>query len=277
MSPARTIPGYIDFKLPDITAKGVESPAAIYSREITPPQSSNTSINGDTLKEAVTVGEVFPSQDTTVDGIAALQDAIQKSETVETSSAAGRAAAVSEKESDPVEPDSTEVTALPPYDPYAKEKPQVKTIKAISEDVVCVLERYRLPHPSDVSKTWGAKKKFLVQVEKFVAQNEPVCMVLPAFPFKSPNKTTKVLGDLPDKGEEIALQHLDGLCKAIADVYPGGAKVFIVSDGLMYNGEAKRHKVFNRSNADRPIRSPWCIGSGSLEIWASATPNGQGV
>ena len=277
MSPARTIPGYIDFKIPDITAKGVESPAAIYSREITPPQSSNTSINGDALKE-VAAEAVLTVQDTTVDGIAAPQDATDKSETLETPSPTKVVAEVSgQKESDAVKPNSTEVAALPAYDPYAKEKPRPKTIKEISEDVVGVLERYRLPHHSDVSKTWGAKKKFLVQVGKFVAQNEAVYMVLPAFPFKSPNKKTKVLGDLPDKGEEIALQHLDGLCKAIADVYPSGAKVFIVSDGLMYNGEVQRYKMCDRDNADRSVRSPWGIGSGSLEIWASAPPNGQGL
>ena len=234
MSPARTISGYLDFKVPDVSAKGIESPAAIYSREITPPQSSNTSIYGDVLKEAVTVEEVLPAQDTTVDGIVASLDG---SDTIKPRPEPNQEATVFKKEEiTPETPRVTEEAALPAYNPYSKEKPRNKTIKEISEDVVCVLERYRLPHHSDVSKTWGAKKKFLVQVEKFVSNNEAVCMVLPAFPFKSPNKKTKVLGDLPDKGEEIALQHLDGLCKAIQDVYPGGAKVFIVSDGLMYNG-----------------------------------------
>ena len=239
MSPARTISGYLDFKVPDISAKGVESPAAIYSREITPPQSSNTSINGDALKEAVTVEEVLPIHDTTVDGIAAPNPETDKSDIIETQPEPIPATTVSEKEEPiPAKAGVPAEAALPAYDPYSKEKPREKTIKEISEDVVCVLERYRLPHHSDVSKTWGAKKKFLVQVEKFVSNSEAVCMVLPAFPFKSPNKKTKVLGDLPDKGEEIALQHLDGLCKAIQDVYPIGAKVFIVSDGLMYNGES---------------------------------------
>lgn len=238
MSPARTISGYLDFKLPDVSSKGIESPAGIYSREITPPQSSNGSINGDALKEAVTVDEGLRIQDTTVDGIAAPLAVTDTSNTTEKHTQLNQEATI--HESAPVNLEATEEALLPAYDPYAKEKPRPKTIKEITEDVVAVLERYRLPHPSDVSKTWGAKKKFLVQVERFVTKNEAVCMVLPAFPFKSPNKKTKVLGDLPDKGEEVALQHLDGLCKAIADVYPGGAKVFIVSDGLMYNGKSRR-------------------------------------
>ena len=85
----------------------------------------------------------------------------------------------------------------------------------------------------------------MVQVEKYVAQNEAVLMALPAFPFKSPNKQTKVLGTLPDKGEEVALSHLEGLCLAIQDVYAPGASVYIVSDGLMYNG--KRSPVKGRN------------------------------
>ena len=278
MSSGRTISGYLDFKVPDISVKGVESPAAIYSREITPPQSSNGSINGDVPKEAVTIGEGLAIQETTVDGIASPQIATDKADATESCAEINQEATVSEKEEPiPVTLDVTKESALPAYDPYSKEKPRPKTITEISEDVVNVLERYRLPHHSDVSKTWGAKKKFLVQVERFVAKHEAVCMVLPAFPFKSPNKRTKVLGDLPDKGEEVALQHLDGLCKAIGDVYPGGAKVFIVSDGLMYNGRSFWHDLFPRPTLTDLQRSSWRFRSRSLEIWPSATPNGPGL
>ncbi|PVH97869.1 Clavaminate synthase-like protein, partial [Periconia macrospinosa] len=62
-------------------------------------------------------------------------------------------------------------------------------------------------------------------------------MVLPAFPFKSPNSTTKVLGNTPDKAEETALAHLNGLCSAIGEVYSPGACLVVVSDGLVYNGK----------------------------------------
>jgi pyoverdine/dityrosine biosynthesis protein Dit1 len=61
--------------------------------------------------------------------------------------------------------------------------------------------------------------------------------VLPAFPFKSPNRVDKTLGSLPDLGEELALQHLNGLCESIKEIYEPGAKVTITSDGLVYNGK----------------------------------------
>ncbi|MCJ1483472.1 hypothetical protein MMC06_003639 [Schaereria dolodes] len=116
----------------------------------------------------------------------------------------------------------------------AKPPPKPKTVPEMSEAIVHVLGKYRLAHHSDTKK-WSAKGKFLAQVEKFVAKNEPVRLVLPAFPFKSPNKKTKVLGTLPDAGEEMALAHLQGFASAIADVYKPGANILIVSDGLVYN------------------------------------------
>ncbi|KAL8721632.1 MAG: hypothetical protein Q9225_001721 [Loekoesia sp. 1 TL-2023] len=116
-----------------------------------------------------------------------------------------------------------------------KKPPAPRSVAEICEDIVGVLARYRLVHQSDTNKPWGAKSKFLHQVENFVSRQEPVLLSLPAFPFKSPNKATKVLGTLPDKGEEVAIFHLQGLCLAIKDVYEHGADVYIVSDGLMYN------------------------------------------
>lgn len=49
----------------------------------------------------------------------------------------------------------------------------------------------------------------------------------------------KVLGTLPDLGEEIALIHLNGLCESIAEIYEHGAEIVITSDGLVYNGNAE--------------------------------------
>ena len=78
-----------------------------------------------------------------------------------------------------------------------------KSTAEICESILGVLERYRLPCKSDSDKkSWPAKAVFSIQIEKFVLESEPIQMALPAFPFKSPNKKIKVLGRLPDKGEE---------------------------------------------------------------------------
>lgn len=84
---------------------------------------------------------------------------------------------------------------------------------------------------------WAGKTKFLSIVEDHVIKNETIPMVLPAFPFKSPNRKDKVIGSLPDLGEELALMHLNGLCESIAEIYEPGANVLLASDGLVYNGK----------------------------------------
>ncbi|KAM0582627.1 hypothetical protein ACHAP6_008793, partial [Verticillium nonalfalfae] len=76
---------------------------------------------------------------------------------------------------------------------------------------------------------------FLSVIARFVAAQQPVKTCLPAFPFKSANKVYKVLGNLPDKAEELALGRLNSMCVQIRNVYSPGASVTIISDGITYN------------------------------------------
>ncbi|EER37615.1 pyoverdine/dityrosine biosynthesis protein [Histoplasma capsulatum var. duboisii H88] len=110
-----------------------------------------------------------------------------------------------------------------------------KTSMEVSNVIVSILERYRMAPKEDVHAPWEAENKISSLVQEYIELGEVIPMVLPAFPFKSPNKKFKVLSHLPDKGEEVALAHLNGLCKLIESEYTRGARIDIVSDGLMYN------------------------------------------
>jgi pyoverdine/dityrosine biosynthesis protein Dit1 len=108
-----------------------------------------------------------------------------------------------------------------------------------SSKVLDIIGRYRMKQDENLySQSDESTLKFIALIYTHVKAGNPVPMCLPAFPFKSPNSTLKTLGKLPDKGEEIALAHLNGLCSAIGDIYPPGAKLTIISDGLVYNGES---------------------------------------
>ncbi|KAG5206092.1 Transferase family [Trichophyton interdigitale] len=76
---------------------------------------------------------------------------------------------------------------------------------------------------------------FLDVIDRFVAERKRVDSCLPAFPFKSANKVYKVLGILPDMAEQLALERLNTMCARIRDIYPPGAQVTIISDGITYN------------------------------------------
>ncbi len=113
----------------------------------------------------------------------------------------------------------------------------------LSSRILKIIDRYSLKTPVALGRQISDKGrlKFMTMVYNHVKARHSIDMCLPAFPFKSPNAKRKVLGRLPDKAEEFALAHLNGLCLAIGDVYSPGAKLTIVSDGLVYNGEFSKH------------------------------------
>lgn len=103
--------------------------------------------------------------------------------------------------------------------------------------VLQIIDRYRLRRAANATtKADEGALKFLALIYTHVKAGEVIPMCLPAFPFKSPNSTSKVLGKLPDRAEDLALSHLNGLCASIQRVYAPGAKLTIISDGLVYNG-----------------------------------------
>lgn len=75
----------------------------------------------------------------------------------------------------------------------------------------------------------------LGRVQEYIAENAPITMVLPAFPWKNPN-LDKVLGSDPDLGEELGLSRLNDICQEISKFYPYGARLMLICDVPVYNG-----------------------------------------
>ncbi|KAK4194653.1 Pyoverdine/dityrosine biosynthesis protein-domain-containing protein [Triangularia verruculosa] len=101
--------------------------------------------------------------------------------------------------------------------------------------ILKVIYKYRLNKSESETSDSHDMLKFFVLIYDQVRANQTIKMCLPAFPFKSPNDKCKVLGRLPDMAEQFALAHLNGLCASIEDIYPPGAELTIISDGLVYN------------------------------------------
>lgn len=100
-----------------------------------------------------------------------------------------------------------------------------------------IVERYGSHECTTAAGEWLGRSSFTPRVQTHVAANRAIPMVLPAFPMKSNNRMDKVLGALPDLGDELGLARLVNLCRDIKAVYPPGAVVVIVTDGICYNGE----------------------------------------
>lgn len=54
--------------------------------------------------------------------------------------------------------------------------------------------------------------------------------------FNQINRVDKVIGHLPDLGEELALARLHAICTDIQEVYEPGAMISITTDGLLFDG-----------------------------------------
>jgi pyoverdine/dityrosine biosynthesis protein Dit1 len=115
--------------------------------------------------------------------------------------------------------------------------PTILEVREVSHLILDIIFEYALNKFDDSKDRLAAgAAKFLSVIDQFVKAGTRVEACLPAFPFKSANKVYKVLGTLPDKAEELALERLNSMCTRIRDVYPPGAKVTVISDGTTYNG-----------------------------------------
>ena len=134
---------------------------------------------------------------------------------------------------------NTNVPAEPaPDDKETSHASHARTeVTKTSSKILAIIFEYALNKFDDyMERLVAGSPKFLQVIDQFVTAGEEVKMCLPAFPFKSANKVYKVLGILPDKAEELALERLNTMCIRIGEVYAPGAKLKIISDGLVYNG-----------------------------------------
>lgn len=104
-----------------------------------------------------------------------------------------------------------------------------------------------LPTPELNASDSGAFEMFYQAqksiIQYFIKENKPIHFVLPAFPAKSPNKE-KVIGVLPDLGEQLGLQLLDKMCRQIKEVYPAGAQVTVCFNGRVFGDLLKVSDAF---------------------------------
>jgi pyoverdine/dityrosine biosynthesis protein Dit1 len=108
-----------------------------------------------------------------------------------------------------------------------------KPHESAATQILHIIQSYSV-HAERATGTPEAFNKFLPIVIKYVSRNDRIRILLPAFPFKSPNTKTVTLGTLPDFGEELALARMNSLGDRIKAVYEPGAEIQICSDGLVY-------------------------------------------
>lgn len=105
----------------------------------------------------------------------------------------------------------------------------------LSNEILAIFDGYRMqPLATDQYESTG-KQKLVSAVEKFTATNSPIGFAMLGLPFKSTNHRDKVLGDLPDLGEELTMRNFEAFNEEIKRVYPPGINILVASDGYMFN------------------------------------------
>jgi len=114
-----------------------------------------------------------------------------------------------------------------------------KSVIERAKAATAILNRYRIEYKND----WDIPQSVQYaegQIQRALEKGVPIELVIPAFPFKSSNRSKKVLGPFPDEAERLSLLHLNSLCLAIQDAAKSETFLIIVSDGITYNGEIKK-------------------------------------
>lgn len=137
-----------------------------------------------------------------------------------------------------------------------------------SSKILEIIQEYALNKFDDSeSRQASGAARFLSTINYFIMTESRLEMCLPAFPFKSANKVYKVLGALPDKAEELALERLNTLCTRIKAIYKPGARITIISDGTTYNGNPTATCLKEFQVLTASLRSIVNFGSRYMGLW----------
>jgi pyoverdine/dityrosine biosynthesis protein Dit1 len=96
-----------------------------------------------------------------------------------------------------------------------------------AERILALVLRYSLGHVEP-------QELHLAKIRRASELDQPLELVLPAFPAKSANRE-KTHGHLPDYAEVLGLERLQETCSAIRAIHAPGARVLICSDGRVFS------------------------------------------
>jgi pyoverdine/dityrosine biosynthesis protein Dit1 len=108
--------------------------------------------------------------------------------------------------------------------------PETTTIADTAERILALVLRYG--NCLDASRARG--ERHLPKILRALRGGDPIDLVLPAFPAKSPNRE-KTLGSLPDYAEVLGLERLQKICDEIRTLHAPGARVLVCSDGRVFS------------------------------------------
>lgn len=105
----------------------------------------------------------------------------------------------------------------------------------IINQILDIFQDFRMPSTSIDEYDKGGKEKLADKLATFVDANKVIQFSMLGYPFKSLNHRDKVLGSLPDLGEQVSLGNFGRFAERISEIYAPGACFSIVSDGWAFS------------------------------------------
>jgi pyoverdine/dityrosine biosynthesis protein Dit1 len=107
--------------------------------------------------------------------------------------------------------------------------------QSTTERILTIFEAFRM-QPTAIDNYQPAGRAILAeQLLSFISRNETIDFVMLGFPMKSPNSRDKVLGLLPDLGEQVTMENFADFAAQVQQVYAPGINITIVSDGYVFS------------------------------------------
>jgi L-tyrosine isonitrile synthase len=132
----------------------------------------------------------------------------------------------------------------------------------MTQQILNIFDSYRM-QPTSIDEYESVGKKILSdRIDNFVVANQQIKFAMLGLPFKSTNKRDKVLGELPDLGEQLTIQNFERFNSEVKKVYSPGVKIIVASDGYVFNdilsvddSVVERYKEINNSFASNDTLS----------------------
>jgi pyoverdine/dityrosine biosynthesis protein Dit1 len=102
------------------------------------------------------------------------------------------------------------------------------------KNILNEFEKFRMPATQIDQYETGGKMALAKQICGYVKNNKPIEFVILGYPMKSPNARDKVLGVLPDFGEQVSMQNFSAFNASIKQHYQPGINLTIISDGYVF-------------------------------------------
>lgn len=107
-------------------------------------------------------------------------------------------------------------------------------MQQLTAQILEAFDNFRMPPTENDEYTEKGKPLLGEKIESFTRNWKPLKFSMLGYPMKSPNDRDKVLGKLPDLGEELSFANFNLFANIVKNLYAPGVEYAFISDGYIF-------------------------------------------